>query len=190
MSDQKPSPSDAENPETVVLRLFRCMEQREQGRLIRAALEILGERCSFDPLYHQFQPEAIQQELDNEDLDSRMMAVWPGGWPGQEIVELDNVGDPGAWLEEVIGNPISEVLFGLPLNADSEAAMIADDYLRTIRAQDFPLPSDFGDEPTRGGWTPDDEAQVRADFAAFFRHWRERVLQSLEKQNPPAKRAT
>ena len=190
MSDQKPTPPDAENPETVVLRLFSCMEQREQGRLIREALEILGERCSFSPHFDEFRPEAIQEEIDNEDLDARLMSAWPSAWPGQEIVELDNVGDSGMWLAEVIGNPVSEVLFGLPLNADSEAALIAEDYLRTIRDQDFPLPSDFGDEPTGGGWTQEEETEVGAEFAAFFRHWRERVLQVLEKQKPSAKRAT
>jgi hypothetical protein len=177
-----PTPS----PEAVVLRLFRCMEQSEQERFIRAALELLGERCSFDPHYRHYQPQAIKEKLENEDLDSRLLAARPLDWPGQEIVELDNIGDASAWLEQVIGNPISEVLFGLPLTEDGIAESLADDYLRTIREQGFPLPSDFGDEPTGGGWTPEDEAKVRAEFVAFFRHWRERVLQVLEKQNPSA----
>jgi hypothetical protein len=187
MSDQKLKPPDVANAESIVLRLFHCMKQTEQERLIRAALEILGERCSFDPLWHLSQPESIQQELDNDDLDSRMMSAWPASWPGQSIVELGNIGDSGDWLEQVIGNPVSEVLFGLPLNDDVIAELIADDYLREIRKQGFPLPSDFGDTPTDNNWTDDDERQVRADFAAFFRYWRERVLQALEKQNSSAK---
>jgi hypothetical protein len=95
MSDPQPKPAEIVNPETVVLRLFRCMEPTEQDQLIRAALEILGERCSFNPNYSAFSPEAIQQELEDDDLDSRKFAARPGSWPGQAIVELDNVGDPG-----------------------------------------------------------------------------------------------
>lgn len=175
---------DGTTPDAILLRLFRCMGQLEQQRLIRAALEILSERCSFDPYYQHLQPEALQQELDGDELDARLMVAWPVDWPGREIVELDNVGDPGAWLDQVISSPISEILFGLPLDEDGIAESLADDYLREIREHGFPLPSDFGDAPTEGGWTPEEEAQVRQEFIAFFRHWRERVLQTLEKQKP------
>jgi hypothetical protein len=181
---ERTSTPDATTPESVLLRLFRCMEQGEQERLIRASLEILGEGCSFDPRYQRFPPDAIQQELDNENLDDRLFAAWPASWPGQQLVELDAVGDPGAWLEHVLGNPVSEILFGLPLNEDGIAAELADDYLRAIREEGFPLPSDFGDKPTNGSWTPEEESQVRAEFVAFFRHWREQVLQALESQKP------
>ena len=172
------------NPETVLLRLFRCMAQGEQERLIRAALELLGGRCSFDPLFRRYPTETIEEELESDDLDARLFAAWPASWPGQQQVELDNLGDPGDWLGTVLGNPVSEILFGLPLIEDGIAAEVTDDYLRKIRAEGFPLPSDFGDSPTRNGWTPEDEAQVQAEFVAFFRHWRECVLQALEQQKP------
>src|SRR5262249_35813285 len=102
------------------------------------------------------------------------MAARPADWPEQKIVELDNLGDPGGGLEVVLGNPTFDVLFGLPFNEDVIAEALAKDYLPAIRKLGYPLPSDFGDKPTGGGGTHEEELQVRAQFAAFIRPWRER----------------
>jgi hypothetical protein len=50
------------------------MHLSEQERLLRAALEILGERCNFDPHFRHCKPDAIQEEL-NEDLDYRLFGA-------------------------------------------------------------------------------------------------------------------
>ncbi len=99
-------------PEAVLLRLFRCMKDGEQDNFIKEALYVLGERCSFYPNFTHCRPESLKEEMEDDDLDSRLMSAWPGGWPGQEIVELDNVGDPGAWLAQALDRPTSEVIFG------------------------------------------------------------------------------
>jgi hypothetical protein len=184
MASEHSLQSDELTPEKCLLRLFRCMKGAEQEDLILGALQTLGESCRFDPLYRYYRPEAIQEELRDPDLDGRLMQVWPGEWPGQQIVELDNLGDAGEWLARVMGEPISEVLFGSAWNDEAMASSMAEDYLQEMRKQDYPLPSDFGDDPQYDGWIEDDEAQVRADFVAFLRHWRERVLIALGKQNP------
>jgi len=178
MSDK--APSDLV-PETSLLRLFRCMNAEEQEALIRNALQALGERCSLNPNYARYSPEAIQEELQDENLDGRLMHAWPGGWPGQQVVELDNVGDPGDWLEQRFENVVA-CLFGFE-DDQSLIECLVFDYLREMRDKGIDLPSDFGDEPNPDGWTADDENQVRAEFAAFLRHWRERILKTLEKQN-------
>jgi hypothetical protein len=141
----------------------------------------LGERCSFSPNYARYSAESFEQELENENLADRLMGAWPGGWPGQQIVELDNVGDPSDWLETQIDDMV-----GCLFRFTDQQPIIEDlalDYLRAIRKQGLPLPSDFGDDPSEEEWTADDEKQVRGEFAAFLEHWRERVLQTLEKQN-------
>ena len=115
--------------------------------------------------------------------------VWPGGWPGQGLVDLDNVGDPGYWLSEKMeAEPISQTLFGWDWNDEATAAMLADDYLRMIRELGYPLPSDYDNEAESAGdgWTEEDEALVRAEFVAFIKHWRERILTTIEEQNPPS----
>jgi hypothetical protein len=161
------------------------MKDGEKENLIMQALQALGERCSFHPNYKKLSPESIQAELE-DDIDARLEGTWPGSWPGQQVVELDNVGDAGLWLSDILPAPASEVLFGIDQNDEDLAESMTEDYLQLIRSRGFPLPSDFGDDPVGEGWTDEDEAQVRADFLAFLQHWRERVLVGLEKQNQPS----
>jgi len=75
----------------------------------------LGERCSFDRHFHGCTPESIELERE-EELDSRLMRAWPAQWPEQKFVDLDSDGDASDWIEQGLGNPISETLFGLPLD--------------------------------------------------------------------------
>jgi hypothetical protein len=183
-------PNQPRELEVVLLRLFRCMTVPERGEIIHSALAMLGKRCSFRPGCWSLSAEDRAQELKNPDLDERMMPAWPGGWPGQGLVDLDSVGDPGYWLAEKLeGEPISQTLFGWNWNDEATAAMLADDYLRTIRELGYPLPSDYDNEAESAGdgWTKEDEKLVRAEFVAFLKHWRERILATLEAQNPPAR---
>ena len=84
--------------------------------------------------------------------------------------------------ERVFGEPISQVLFGWTWDDEGNAAVLAEDYLRQIREQGYPLPSDFADVPCPHAWSDEDEKLVRHEFALFLRHWRERILQKLEKE--------
>jgi hypothetical protein len=152
------------------------MKSSEQVRLIEVALEILGVRCSFDPHWKRKSQEALQEELQDADLDERLFSAWPADWPTQELVELDNIGDPGAWLQTEIGERIFEVLFG-SVDYEQVAEHLAQAYLDEIQEQGYPLPSDF--EEGLEDW---EEAKVRQEFVAFFRHWHARVLQVLESQ--------
>lgn len=183
MAETTPMLATVNLEESSLLRLFRCMTAAEQEKTLVTALADLGARCSFDPHWRLLGPDQTAEELADEDLDSRMAMTWPGGWPGQEIVELDNLGDPGGWLAEALGGGPVAALFSVPFLPDETAYSMAEDYLTEIREQGCPLPSDFGDHPDPSGWTDEDHEQVTAEFAAFLTHWRERILATLESQN-------
>lgn len=174
--------SSANQPkaETVLLRLFRCMDSDEQTAFLISALQLLGERCSFDSLNATGPPNELEEEQDNDDLDERLMD-WPGRWPNQKHVNLHNVGDPGLWIRDELGQPISELLFDSSMNCDSEAEAIADDYLRAISDLSYELPLGCADMPEES-W--DANLQLaKLEFVAFFEAWRERILRTVEKQN-------
>jgi hypothetical protein len=164
------------------------MTESEREEFIPLVLGMLGKRCSFDPRYKRSSAEDLRLELENSELDERILAAWPGDWPGRQVVDLDNVGDAGAWLSEKLeGEPLAQTLFGWNWDDEANAAMLAEEYLRAIiEAGHFP-PSYYGDEASAGddGWTEEDEKLVQAEFVAFFRHWRERIVATIEKQNPP-----
>lgn len=184
MSDNPISSSNNVPSDTVLLRIFHCMTHGEQEELFENALQILGRRNSFDPYYARRRPEDIQFELGSENINDRLMIAWPGEWPGREIVDLDDVGDPGAWLQNLLPEDPIRCLFP-PGNEETIAEVLAEDYLYEIRRAGFELPSDFGDNPNYEGWTEEDEEQVRAEFVAFLKHWRDLILTTLKKQNPP-----
>ncbi|HZL34881.1 MAG TPA: hypothetical protein VFC78_06195 [Tepidisphaeraceae bacterium] len=152
------------------------MNESEKEELVHAALAIVGERCSFDPHYMQLTAENAKAELENEDLDDRLMRAWPADWPSQQVVHLDNVGDPGAWIPEALGEPVAQVLFGWAWDDEANAANLAEEYCRRVTELGGSLPSDF-DEDT------DSEDLVQADFVGFLKEWRNRVLATIEKQN-------
>jgi hypothetical protein len=114
-----------------------------------------------------------------ESLDARLLRAAPGDWPNRKLVDLDIVGDPGAWLSEVFGEPVGEVLFGWARDDHDNACSMAADYLSEIRKQGYPVPSDFGDDPNSQGWTDEVEQSIQREFLAFVRCWRKRALQEL-----------
>jgi hypothetical protein len=174
---------DEPTREEILQRLVRCLNSFEQCELIEAALKILGARCSFD-MYRPWRSQKQIQEDQQEDLDSRLFRTWPADWPTQEIVELDVVGDPGYWIEKMTGGEIFESLFG---DSDLQPYIhdMAIDYLYEYRGLGAPRWSDFVDsEEEKAKTDEEEEAKVQQEFIAFFRYWRERVLQALESQNP------
>lgn len=123
----------------------------------------------------------MRASSDYEGLDELVFSVWPAAWPGQSLVELDNVGDPGAWLKDFIGEPLAEIVLNHAYDDAAIATELAEQYLSEIRGQGFPLPSDFGDDPYYDGWSEEDFESVQSEFVAFLEHWREEARQAVDK---------
>ncbi len=99
----------------------------------------------------------------------KALQCWPGGWPGRQVVDLDDVGDPDIWLEERIDN-LEEALGGNVEAVSEAAAFLAEDYLATAAEMSFPVPSDFD-------CSEEEELQmVTADFCGFLREWHRRIV--------------
>ena len=154
------------NPERILIRLFRIMKSYEQDDLIRNALKILGKRCSFSEWRS---PKLIREEIEgDEDLDERVFSAWPAEFPSQEIIEFDNLGDPGGWLYNRIGEPIVDVLFASYGLIEDISGDMANEYLHEIRQQGYSMPSDFGDNPTYDSWTDEEEDKGKKGVYLFF----------------------
>lgn len=169
-----------------LLRLIRCLKPSEKISLIRDAFIMLAERCSFDSQYKLMTQEDLERELEEDDLDLRLHGTSPPTWPGQKIVDLDDLGAPGAWIEDMTGGEPFFLLFG-----GNDIKIYADDmgifYLDEIEKQGISLPSDFAKEgePIEA-IQAEEEKQIKLEFLSFLRYWRETILQTLEKQNPNA----
>ena len=138
--------------QAVLERLSYSMTASQREELLLMALKILNHKCNFGNHSTRCETKDIKKRLNDHELDDWMISIWPGDWPGQEFVDLNYVGDPGAWLRNVFGEPISQVLFGCAWDDEANAAWITNDYLREIREQGYSLPSDFGDSPGEKGW--------------------------------------
>jgi hypothetical protein len=94
------------------------------------------------------------------------IASWPVEWPGQTFVKLDNLGDPGFWLEQHLPDPMD--VLGDPTHDEECAEELAHAYLRDLKGLGFPLPWDFD--------FPEEEAieAVNNEFLGFIREWRTR----------------
>ena len=169
--------------EGLLLRLFRCMTGDEQLGALAVTLRTLAMRLCVDPASHPFDPNALEFELDM-DLDERLRRACPFSWPGQNIVELDNTGDPGYWLEVVLDDATG---WFCAISSDREnATEIAQEYLSTVREQGYPLPSDFSDAPNGPeDWTDEDDDLVQTEFRAFLSYWRQMVLRTIAAQSSP-----
>jgi hypothetical protein len=135
MSLVQPEATGLLEHETVLLRLFRCMTEGEQEGLLFEMLTKLSKRYSFDPPHKWLRPDDIKLELKDFDMDERIMFACPGGWPGQGIVDLDNLGDGHAWLDKNLADPPSEFLFSVPMNYESIADNLVEPYLSEIVGQ-------------------------------------------------------
>jgi hypothetical protein len=111
--------------EQTLSRLFNCMKDDEQGKLLKIALQMLGRRCSFDPHYRSLSAESLQAELRNRDLNDRLAGTWPGDWKGRSLVDLDNMGD--SYIEGLVEN-------GCELPSDYIAAEDGDEPLDNVAA--------------------------------------------------------
>ena len=103
-----------------------------------------------------------------DDLNQSSFPHWPGDWPGRRFVDLDCLGDPGAWLEMELPS-VEEVLSGGPQEDQAMAEYLADAYISMGQELAFPLPTDFDASPQEM------REDALADFVGFIREWRERA---------------
>jgi hypothetical protein len=101
--------------------------------------------------------------------DSSSIPHWPTSWPENNIVDLDNLGDPGFWIEEQIPDPAG-TLFGNTDEDDELANELTYAYIRAASELSFPLPSDFDAKPE------ETRKMVKDDFLGFIREWRRLAL--------------
>lgn len=112
--------------------------------------------------------------MNDSNFNEEGIVGWPADWPGRQIVDLDNVGDPGIWVEEQLPTA-REVLDCDPSEDISTAEMLAGDYINTLASAHFPLPTDFGMSECEV------RAMVVADFVGFIREWRNQAFPDLDK---------
>src|SRR5580692_11783153 len=101
-------------------------------------------------------------------FDKPEFPPWPGDWPDRRFVDLDNVGDPGGWLEMKLPS-VEEVLMQNPEEYEEAAKILADAYIRKSEELCFPLRTDF-----EGPSEPPREETI-ADFVGCIREWRRRA---------------
>jgi len=108
--------------------------------------------------------------------EEQIVAHWPSDWPGRHFVDLDNVGDPGQWIDDQLPS-VEEVLFCDPEEDQEMAAVFADAYIDAGRDRHFPLPTDFG-------MSEDDmRSDAIEEFMGFIREWRRRSLAEQQACN-------
>jgi hypothetical protein len=99
-------------------------------------------------------------------------------WAECSLVELDNVGDPGAWLDEEI--PIPEDL--LSMDEQEEQALaenLSSSYVARLEDLGAPIPSDFD--------VTEDEMMslLKSEFLGFLREWRKQAAAAGCRPTPP-----
>lgn len=106
--------------------------------------------------------------MNDETSVEPVIAPWPSDWPGRRFVDLDNVGDPGAWIELQISSAV-DVLFG---DSDDEemAAELEFAYVAAANDNYFPLPTEFE--------MSEEEMHklLVAEFLGFIQEWRKRTI--------------
>ena len=153
--------------EEALLRLFRCLEPAHQHEILAGMVRTLAE---------PEEPTDILETIE-EVPDDVLLGLWPGNWNGNSYVNLYNLGDPAAWLEESLGEPAVDTLFGSAWDDEHTATGLAESYYEDIKGQ-YSLPSEFAEADEE----VDDMALFTDDFRDFLRRWRENVLDTLEER--------
>jgi len=111
--------------------------------------------------------------MNDFNPEEPVIAHWPADWPGRQVVELDNLGDPGVWIDEQFPE-VEEILLDDGAADPQVAEALAIEYINAMVDLAFPLPTDFGvsEEDTRNA--------VIEDFVGFIREWRRRTLAEQE----------
>ena len=101
------------------------------------------------------------------------------------MVDLDHFGDPGFVLLEVFPEGVCNAIMGSSKYDDHSAAYLAEEYIRAER-------DDYWNSVIFTEWEDAIEenedvydslkSELQDDFVNFIRAWRERVLDTIEKQ--------
>lgn len=182
---------DLADDEYRLIRLFRRMDLDDQSDTLIETTQRLMKKYSVDPHLGRFTPaeQTLQQELDPENVekyDERLLAAWPGHWPGRKLADLDDVGDAGFFLQKKLEQGASYYILGTSEFDHSHAEYLADSYLEEISDQGLPAYRDFCEPDTEEEREKADQLQVEDtvnEFVGFFREWRERVIRAIEKQS-------
>lgn len=162
--------------EGLLLRLFRCLPPADKDEVLLAIGQKAMRRFSVDS--HHKKPwvigddEMAPERIEN--FDDRLMGACPGDWPGR-LIELDDMGDAGAFLAEAMPDEAVAIIFGTSDNDESVAEALADVFVAQAEKKSIPLPSDFGAS------TEEVMRDTKDDFVRFIRAWREHVVQTIEK---------
>lgn len=120
-----------------------------------------------------------------EQLDDELWRNMPLHWQGQDVVDLDNLGNGRAWMEENLGETPAQSLLD---DEGNLSGLLAQAYLDEIKSQGYSVPSEFDDE--RKMEPLDDLAMVQADFRRFLAAWRECAVPLIHRfvagGSPPA----
>jgi hypothetical protein len=105
---------------------------------------------------------------------------WPMEWPECSLVDLDNVGDPGAWLDEEIPTP-EDLLSMDEAEEQALAENLSSSYVARLEDLGAPLPSDFD--------VTEDEMMslLKSEFLGFLREWRKQATAAGCTATPPEK---
>ena len=153
-----PAAKSSEADEATLLRLFRCLKDGARTELIRDTFKSLVPFADTD-----------------DDVEAFLRNVRPWDWPGRQYVVLENLSDPGDWLNHILGEPEIEILFGFSQDDANTARHMAEQYYSETKERGFDPPSAF----TLSGEKIDDIALFQEDFMRFVAHWREAALKEL-----------
>lgn len=164
--------------EQVMLRLFRCLTDVNQEKVLRDAIDTLAARFSLDPHHRRNTPTEMEEEIQDEELHDRLHCAAPHEWPGRTLVDFDAVGDRGAWLD-LHSADVAEMLFAVPSRDVSLASALARDYVAELASLTHPLPSNFMADDN----AINDVELLQPEFEAFVKQWRESIVQIIERQH-------
>lgn len=111
-----------------------------------------------------------------DKLDEELWRIMPLHWPEQGLVDLDNLGDGSAWMQNNLGETLGQSLLD---DEGNLSCILAETYLEEVKDQGYTLPSESDDEGKME--TLDDLALVQADFRRFLAEWRKRAIPLIHR---------
>ena len=165
--------------EMALIRFFHCMDSEEKASLLDNALTSLTKRLSLEENRDSFVNWNLEEEL-TWSLEERLLRSFPFDWPNQDLVDLDNVGDPGFWLENFFNGCTLELFLSTLMDVDNLKEVAVDLSEKYITATDE-AGYDLGIIEFDGGLNAFQEA-ITKDFANAIEFWHEKVLNILEIQ--------
>ncbi len=190
MNQNQKTNNQISSDEMRLIRLFRCMDERDKEDALVTAAKTVMKKFSVNPstMTSRNREEEIKEELSSENVeefDERLLAAWPVDWGNQKMVDLDHFGDPGAVLWNACDEGVCNAIMGTSEYDDHLAEILAEEYIQAER-------DDYWNSVIFTEWEYAIEenedvydsfkSRLQDDFVNFIRAWRERVLDTIEKQ--------